>query len=186
VRITSALVVAVAACGAVGCGTSQVLTDEPTARIWANGQMIGRGHGEIQQRGMWETTAILVRAEDGREQVTTVKRRITGVTVLGALLTYGTCLIFCWEYPDTIWATLPPRVASAGMPGAADPWLTPPPGWEPKKPAAAVPPAAPTTPIAPVTPAKPTPADARAAPSDAMPPPTVPAPKPMTPPASGQ
>ncbi len=142
----------------VGCGTSQVLTDEPTARIWANGRMIGKGHGEIQQYGMWETTSILVKAEDGRQQTTTVNRKITGVTVLGALITYGTCLLFCWSYPDTIWASLPARAGSPyGTPaGAGDPWLLPPPGWQPRTPptaSPAIPPPPATPPTADATPA---------------------------------
>lgn len=134
--VTGTLVLATLGSGA--CGTSQVFTDEPTARIWANGQLIGRGHGEIQQRGTPETISILVRAEDGREQVTSVKRRITGVTVLGALLTYGTCLIFCWEYPDSIWAPLPERAGTSAWRGTADAWLTPPTGWQPRQASAAV------------------------------------------------
>jgi hypothetical protein len=136
VQVILAFVLTFFILGSIGCGTSQVFADDPTARIWANGRMIGKGHGEIQQRGMPETTSILVRAEDGREQVTTVKRSITGITVLGAFLTYGTCLIFCWEYPDAIWASLPQRAppygAPGGFPGGGDPWMTPPPGWQPK------------------------------------------------------
>lgn len=133
--------------GLGGCGTSHVFVDDPTARIWANGKLIGRGHGELKQRGMPETTSILVRTEDGRQQVTSVKRRITFTTVVGALFTYGTCLIFCWEYPDTVLASLPPGarglpygVPSSNGAGAAmfDPWLTPPHGWQPR----ATPPAA--------------------------------------------
>lgn len=135
-RFTVALALLFLVLGTVGCGTSQVLTDDSTARIWANGQMIGKGHGEIQQYGMPETTTILVKAEDGRQQTTTVKRKITGTTVLGALITYGTCLIFCWSYPDTIWAGLPSRSASPfGVPGGAggaDPWMLPPAGWQPR------------------------------------------------------
>jgi hypothetical protein len=118
-----------------GCGTTQVMTDDPTARIWANGQMIGRGHGELQKRGSWETTSLMVRAEDGRQQVTTVKRSITGLTVVGAIFTYGLCLLFCWEYPDTVWASLPSRQGGfnyADGGGGGDPWMTPPPGWQPK------------------------------------------------------
>jgi len=64
--------------------------------------------------------------------VTFVKRQVTGFTLLAALFTYGTCLIFCWEYPDTIVALLPTRAAAAPakpeMP-APDPWLYPPAGW---------------------------------------------------------
>ena len=180
-RSTVALALLLSALGAVGCGTSQVLTDDSTARIWANGQMIGKGHGEIQQYGMPETTTILVKAEDGRQQTTTVKRKITGTTVLGALITYGTCLIFCWSYPDTIWANLPARAASpfgaSGEAGGVDPWLQPPPGWQPRPSAV---PAAAGTPAA-GTPAAGTPAPAGTNAPAATPRP-APSPAPRVPP----
>src|SRR6185369_14094382 len=97
----------------------------PSARIWANGQLVGRGHAQIQRTGFPETTAIRVETEDGRKETTTVKRSVTGLTVLGALFTYGTCLIFCWQYPETVWASLPPGPRTAGPPNAPvrDPWL---------------------------------------------------------------
>lgn len=128
----------------VGCGTSRVITNDSTARIFANGQLIGLGQAEITQRGTSETTSILVRAGDGREQVTVVKREVTGFTLLGALFTYGTCLIFCWEYPDTIVALLPDRAGNgsgaAGTP-ARDPWLDPPASWWSRHPPRETPPA---------------------------------------------
>ena len=117
----------------MGCGTTQIVTDDSTARIWANGQLIGRGHAQLQKTGMPETTSIRVQADDGREQVTTVKRSVTALTVLGALLTYGGCFIFCWEYPNMVWAALPPRLPGASERSKApvrDPWLDPPPDWE--------------------------------------------------------
>jgi hypothetical protein len=118
--------------GALGCGTTQVFTEDPTARIWANGQLVGRGHAEIQRTGLPETTALRVESDDGRDQTTTVKRGVTALTVVGALLTYGTCLIVCWQYPETVWAALPPGPRAAALPGAPaarDPWLDSDPGW---------------------------------------------------------
>ena len=118
--------------GAVGCGTTQVFTDDPTARIWANGQLVGRGRAQLQRTGLPETTAIRVETDDGRNETTTVKRSVTPLTVLGAFFTYGTCLIFCWQYPETVWASLSsgPRAAGPSYNTIArDPWLDPDPGW---------------------------------------------------------
>jgi hypothetical protein len=133
VRFLLALSLLASVLGSAGCGTSRVITNDPTARIFANGQLIGRGQGEITQRGASESTSILVRSDDGREQTTVVKRQVTGFTLLAALFTYGTCLLFCWEYPDTILALLPARApadrpSETGTP-APDPWLDPPEGW---------------------------------------------------------
>lgn len=138
-KVLVGLALLVSVLGSVGCGTSRVITNDPAARIFANGQLIGRGQGEITQRGASESTSILVRSDDGREQTTVVKRQVTGFTLLAALFTYGTCLLFCWEYPDTILALLPARSAAAvpSEPGtpASDPWVDPPAGWWSRRPA---------------------------------------------------
>jgi hypothetical protein len=126
------LLLGVAVLGAGGCGTTQVFTDDPTARIWANGQLVGRGHAQLQRTGLPETTAIRVETEDGRNETTTVKRSVTPLTVLGAFFTYGTCLIFCWQYPETVWASLSSGSRATGpsySTRARDPWLDPDPGW---------------------------------------------------------
>jgi hypothetical protein len=133
-RVSWLLVLGALTVAGLGCGTTQVFADDPMARIWANGQLVGRGHAQIKRTGFPETTAIRVETEDGRKETTTVKRSVTGLTVLGALFTYGTCLIFCWQYPETVWAALPagPRsgpAAPMGEVSARDPWLDPDPGW---------------------------------------------------------
>jgi len=115
----------------VGCGTSRVVTNDPSANIWANGKLIGRGQASLEQRGMSEETLISVRTDDGRTQNILAKRSMTAFTVLAGLFSYGLCFVFCWEYPDTIFALLPP--AGAAVPAApaapVDPWLSPPADW---------------------------------------------------------
>lgn len=139
-------VVLTAALGGAACGTTSIVATEPTARIFVDNQMIGRGHGEITQRGTPGSATVVVKTDDGRQEQTMIRRKVTGLTLLGALLTYGTCLIFCWEYPDTVLVTLPPPGYSSyastswGMPGGQgaasgvvmDPWLQPPQGWSAK------------------------------------------------------
>ncbi len=126
-----------AAASLFGCGTTLIVTNEPGARIWANGRLVGRGQAQIDQRGTPETSTILVKADDGRQERTVIKRRFTGITFLAGIFTYGVCLFACWEYPNSVFVALPPTMhgpATAGWEpgGALDPWLVPPPGWRPR------------------------------------------------------
>ncbi len=134
-------VVLAAALSGGACGTTNIVATDPMARIFVDNQMIGRGHGEITQRGTPGSATVVVKTDDGRQEHTTIRRKVTGLTLLGALLTYGTCLIFCWEYPDTVLVTLPPPgyASSWAPPGGqggpsvvTDPWLQPPQGWAAK------------------------------------------------------
>jgi hypothetical protein len=123
-----------------GCATSQVITNDPNAGIWANGRLIGHGQGEIDHFGMPETTLVQVRTSDGRGHDIVVKRHVTGFTALTGVLTYGICFLLCWEYPETIVAFLPPPPtcqAPAPPPPAAAP--TPPAASRPLPPAASPP-----------------------------------------------
>jgi hypothetical protein len=130
---------------ASGCGSTQVLTDDPQARIYADGRMIGKGRGELPLRGFPGSTTVVVASEDGRRETTQVKRQFTAATFVLGLFTYGICLVTCWEYPGMVFVPIAPRVPYAssygppgqlpGAPGAApvDPWLQPPTGWQPQQ-----------------------------------------------------
>jgi hypothetical protein len=123
-----------------GCATSQVVTNDPAAAIWANGRLIGHGQGELDHLGMPEKTLVQVRTTDGRGRDLVVKRHVTGFTTLAGILTYGICFLFCWEYPETIVAFLPPPPPAPPSPLAAAPT---PPAASPSAPAAASPPSPP-------------------------------------------
>jgi hypothetical protein len=130
-----------------GCGSTQVLTDDPRARIYADGRMIGKGTGELTRRGFPGSTTVVVATEDGRRETTQVKREFTAATLVFGLLTYGICLVTCWEYPSLVLIPVAPRGGQASAyapPGQAgppadgwgatgDPWLQPPPGYQPPR-----------------------------------------------------
>ena len=126
---------------AAGCGSTQIVTDDPRARIYADGRMIGQGRGDLTKRGFPGGTTVIVASEDGRRESTQVRRQFTAATFVLGLFTYGICLVTCWEYPDMVYVPIAPRVPGANgfgppgqLPGAAgpvlDPWLQPPPGWQ--------------------------------------------------------
>jgi hypothetical protein len=132
-----------------GCGSTQILTDDPRARIYADGQMIGRGKGELTRRGFPGSATVVVTSEDGRRETSQVKREFTAATFVFGLVTYGICLVACWEYPSVVFVPIAPQAPYAGgygppgqMPGAqpaagyppaVDPWLQPPAGYQPKQ-----------------------------------------------------
>ena len=63
--------------------------------------------------------------------------------LFAAFITYGVCAIACWEYPDTVLVMLPAPASTFGaFGGPGDPWLQPPPAWQPKAGPPAPPPAA--------------------------------------------
>jgi hypothetical protein len=136
VRGVALAVVAGLALGAGGCGTTMVMTNEPTARVFADGRLIGKGQGEIDQRGTPGSTTVTVQAEDGRRGQTVISRRFTGFTFLTGLFTYGICFFACWEYPSSVMVMVPPPqytpAPGYAAPPGVDPWLMPPPGWRPK------------------------------------------------------
>jgi hypothetical protein len=128
---------------AAGCGTTKIYTNDPGARVLADGRSLGKGQGELTRRGLPGSTKVVARTDDGREGEVQLKREFTAMTLVMGLFTYGVCLIACWEYPDTVMipVPMPPGYAPPNMPGyappggapppAVDPWLTPPPGWQP-------------------------------------------------------
>lgn len=126
-----------------GCGTTTIRAHGARdAKIYVNGAYAGRGEATIQKRGGAESTTIRVEASDGRTGQKTISRSFTGKTILFAIITYGICALACKEYPEDVEVLLDthPTGPAAGpgwgdAPGASDPWMTPPPGWQPTAPA---------------------------------------------------
>jgi hypothetical protein len=126
-----------------GCGTTDIVTTDPGARIIVDGRHLGRGHAEISQTGLPESSTVMVVSEDGRREMRVIERRFTGTTLLAGLFTYGICLVACWQYPDTVFVPLPGGARTPygqGAPVPYDPWLQPPPTSQPSSPPPPAPP----------------------------------------------
>jgi hypothetical protein len=121
-----------------GCGTTDIITTDPGARIVVDGVLVGRGQGEITQTGLPESSTVAVVSEDGRRETRVIHRRFTGTTLLLGMFTDGICLIACWQYPDTVFMPLPggaPTAYGQGAPACYDPWRQPPATcWQPSSP----------------------------------------------------
>ena len=152
-----------------GCGTTDIVTTDPWARIVVDGREVGRGHGEITQTGLPESSTVAVVSEDGRREMRVINRRFTGTTFLLGLFTDGICLLACWQYPDAVFVPLPggaPTAYRQGAPAPYDPWLQPSSAWQPSAPRPPHPDSTepgPAPPLSGAPPPPPTPADKRSA-----------------------
>jgi hypothetical protein len=126
------------------CGTTHVVANDPAARVWVDGEMVGKGRGRVNQRGLPGSAVVLVKSEDGRRQQASMSRSFTITTFLLGFITYGVCWLACWEYPGSLLVELPVPAGGPTSPGgpapdgyanapgsgAADPWLQAPAGWQ--------------------------------------------------------
>ena len=136
---TALLLVALAALP-VGCGTTQIVASDPLAVITVDGVPSGRGVASVQKTGLPGTVRVSAKTEDGRSAVQPMSRSFGWTAGLLGFITYGVCFFACWQYPDMVYLALPspPRLGAPGgwdAPGSPgwnqDPWLMPPPGWQP-------------------------------------------------------
>lgn len=133
----------------VGCGTTQITTSDPKAKIFVDGQLLGEGSAEMRRMGPPKTVELVV-SQDGQEVVKTeVKREFTAMTLLTGMLTLYTGLFWGWQFPDELNYTLPEARAKTGgdwggskslwMKEAESPWDRPPQPEPVQEPAPTVP-----------------------------------------------
>ncbi|HET6611894.1 MAG TPA: hypothetical protein VFG83_07905 [Kofleriaceae bacterium] len=174
---TSAFGVAVVAIVAlVGCGgTTQIVTNDPSARIYVDGAMVGTGTAEITKSGTPQSAEITVKTADGRKATRLIDREVSAGGWVLCLMTYGIgCAVF-QSYPDTVTVLLPEKAATNSWDGG-DVWTKPPPGWTGPAGASTAPAGSATAPAA-ATPA-PGAATTTPAPTDATQPAAAPTPAP--------
>jgi len=133
----------------VGCGTTQIIASDPQASITVDGVPLGRGMASVQKTGLPGSVLVTAKTEDGRSSHQIMSRSFGWTAGVLGFVTYGVCFFACWQYPDMLMVTLPSptrveRGSGWNAPGSplenSDPWLLPPPGWQPAtKPAAPVP-----------------------------------------------
>jgi len=114
---------------ASACGTTNIITPDRQARIFVDGELVGRGQAEVRKRGFPNSATIVAKSPDGRTGRQTMSRRFTFTTFAMGMYTYLTCMIACWEYPDTVFVYLDDEFANEGHRRKVDPWTVPPPGW---------------------------------------------------------
>lgn len=130
------LILACSAALLAGCGTTRIYTNDPNARIYVDGEMVGKGSASVRKRGGPGSSRIVVTAANGRRYTQQMRRKFTYKTLLIGLVTSYVGLLAAWEYPDSIYIPVADGGARASTrwDGADDAWLQAPPGWEPKSP----------------------------------------------------
>ncbi|MCG8417832.1 MAG: hypothetical protein MJE77_07800 [Proteobacteria bacterium] len=133
-RWWSTALAAILAAALVGCGTTTIMTNDKHARIYVNGQLIGKGKAEITQRGLPRSVEVLVKTRDGRRETVRMKRQFTGTTFLLGLVTLSIGFLTGWEYPYAVVVDLPDKKPpqKTGWDKPASSWSRPPDGWQPK------------------------------------------------------
>lgn len=130
-----ALALAILALGLAGCGHVKIRTNDPEARIYANGAYVGKGEAEVPRRmGPPASMQITVKGTDATV-TRTIRREITVVTAVFALYSYLTSFVWAWQYPQEVYVALPVRAGSgweeesSGWDGRPSGWDAPPEGW---------------------------------------------------------
>lgn len=125
---TRAAVLAVAACALLapgaGCHT-QIVTNEPNAVIFVDGERVGQGTAEVRRMGLPGSVQVRVEVDGQVQGEQTLKRSFTMATALLGLCTYGTGWFWAWQYPEELYISVEPSAARDPWGAEADPWLTP-------------------------------------------------------------
>jgi len=130
-----AAALALAALLLAGCGTTRIYTNDPNARIYVNGEMVGKGSASVRKRGGPGSSQVIVKTSDGRRYTKQLRRSFTYKTLLIGLVTSYVGLLAAWEYPDSVYIAVAEdeRRSSSSWDGNSDVWLQPPVGWEPQE-----------------------------------------------------
>jgi hypothetical protein len=119
---------------ACGCGTTHLVTNNPNVDIYVNNQYKGKGDADITKTGPPKRIKVEARYHGGQVGIVSVKRKVTLVTFVVGLYTYGAGFIFCWSFPDTVF--IPTDNTNEQKVNAFDSqesiWNLPPGGWKNK------------------------------------------------------
>jgi hypothetical protein len=104
----------------VGCTTTRIISTDPQAEIYLDDSYVGSGSGTVKSIG-WPHSAKVEARNNGEVLATAeMSRSFTWTTALIACISYGTGLLWAWEYPDQFTIVVP--YAMRGKTKANDPW----------------------------------------------------------------
>ena len=118
-----------------GCGRTVIMTNNPQARIYVDGQLKGNGVAKITKRGFPRTAHVVIKS-NGETVRRSIEREFTGMTFLLGMISYATGFLWAWEYPESVIIQLPmdhPRKSKRSgwdKAPAGSNWESAPVGWE--------------------------------------------------------
>ena len=108
------LTLVVGASALAGCAHTRIETSDPQARIYVDGELVGRGSVDYDAH-MGLPGEMVVEVKTPSQKVErVVEREFTVTTFVVGLLTYCTGWVWAWEYPDTVVVMLPEAPGASG------------------------------------------------------------------------
>mgnify|MGYP001259588132 CR=1 FL=1 len=102
------------------CGHSQLRATQPDVKLYVDGDLVGKGTGEIKRMGFPKSVVVEARRGSAVLARQEISRRFTFSTAILGFVTLYTGFFWAWQYPDVVEIFVP---ESAGTPGeAVSPW----------------------------------------------------------------
>lgn len=129
-----ALTMALLALGLSGCGHVLIQTNDPQARIYADGAFLGRGEARYAHRmGPPRSMTVTVKGAEA-----TVERKVSREYTAVSFVLGLPGLIVGWQFPENVIVMLPQPSSGGGWEGEPSGWDAPPAGWDAEPASAAV------------------------------------------------
>jgi hypothetical protein len=107
-----------------GCGHVTVQTNDPSARIYADGVFMGRGEAKVAKRTGPPKSMLVEVKVPGTTVKRELKREFTTSTLLLGMVSYMTGFLWGWQYPENVMVLLPSR-PGGGWDEEPSPWDEP-------------------------------------------------------------
>ena len=117
--------------GLSACGHTTIVTNDRSAKIYADGEFLGLGEARYASRtGIPRSMTITVKTPYAKVE-REVSREFTATTAVLGAFTYMTGWFWGWQYPESVIVMLPERAAEgSGWDAAASAWDRAPAGWD--------------------------------------------------------
>lgn len=116
-----------------GCGTTQLRVNDPKAKIFVDGTLVGEGSADLRPRmGLPGKVLVTVKRDGATLLEQELSREFTFVTLLVGMVTVYTGLLWAWQYPSELELTVPllPAKKSGGWDDPVSPWDKPESPWD--------------------------------------------------------
>lgn len=115
------------------CGTTQLSVNDPKAKIFVDGTLVGEGSADLRPRmGLPGKVLVTVKRDGATLAEQELSREFTFVTLLVGMVTVYTGLLWAWQYPSELELTVPllPAKKSGGWDDPVSPWDKPESPWD--------------------------------------------------------